>query len=212
MNLSAEWRRLRELDWRELDIKEAGGWPWSLQFGCFLLALGLAFAGMNWYLAAPKLESLEEARQQEQTLLRDYRSKAAGAARLPPLIDQAEALESRLEGLLKLLPDGAEIPSLVDDISKAALDNQLAIDAIRLRAPINQEHYTERPFDIRVRGDYHRIASFLAAVAALPRIVTQHDFTLAPAGNAGELQLSMLARTYSDVEKAAPQGQGGSTR
>ncbi|WP_458524812.1 type 4a pilus biogenesis protein PilO [Onishia taeanensis] len=207
MNLSAEWRRLRELEWRELDIKEAGGWPWSLQLGCCLLALGLAFAGMNWYLAAPKLEALEEARQQEQTLLRDYRSKAAGAARLPPLIDQAKELEGRLAELLELLPNGAEIPALIDDISKAALDNQLAIEAIRLREPVNREYYTERPFDIRVRGDYHRIASFLAAVAALPRIVTQHDFTLAPAG--GELELSLLARTYSDVDGSAPDAQEG---
>ena len=60
MNLSAEWRRLRELDWRELDIKEAGGWPWSLQLACCLLVLGLTCFAMDWYLAAPKVEALEQ--------------------------------------------------------------------------------------------------------------------------------------------------------
>ncbi|QJQ95074.1 MULTISPECIES: type 4a pilus biogenesis protein PilO [Halomonadaceae] len=196
MNVSGEWRRLRELDWRELDIKEAGGWPWSLQLACCLLAAGLAFAGMHWYLAAPKAGELAIAERQERELLSDYRSKAAQAANLPTMREQAEELDNRLQFLLKMLPTGAEIPSLIDNISETAIDNQLTIDVIRLRTPVEREFYIEQPFDIQVQGDYHRIAAFLAGVAGLPRIVTQHDFTLAPAGP-GQLRLSMLASTYS---------------
>ena len=197
MSLSAEWRRLRELDWRELDIKEAGGWPWSLQAACCLLVLGLTFAGMDWYLATPKVETLEQARRDEAQLLIDYRRQAALAAKLPAMEAQVMALEERLDSLLEMLPSGAEIPALIDDISKTALENQLSIETIRLREPVTQEHYIERPFDIRVRGDYHRIGAFLAGVAALPRIVTQHDFSLASVPGSEALELSMLARTYS---------------
>lgn len=197
MNLSAEFRRLRDLEWSELDIKESGGWPFLLQLICCLLALGLTFAGMYWYLAAPKMEELEQARQEEARLLGDYRRKAGQAANLPALREQVDALDERLSELVAMLPGGPEIPALIDDISETAIDNQLTIDFIRLRSPATQEFYTERPFDIRVRGDYHRIASFIAGVADLQRIVTQHDFTLEPSGGANQLQLSMLARTYS---------------
>lgn len=197
MNLSAEFRRLRDLDWGELDIKESGSWPFLLQLLCCLLALGLTFAGIYWYLAAPKMEELEQARQEEARLLSDYRRKAGQAANLPVLREQVEVLEGRLSDLVAMLPGGPEIPALIDDISETAIDNQLAIDFIRLRSPATQEFYTERPFDIRVRGDYHRIASFIAGVADLPRIVTQHDFTLEPSGEGNRLQLSMLAKTYS---------------
>ncbi|MBB3183803.1 type IV pilus assembly protein PilO [Halomonas fontilapidosi] len=197
MNLSTEFRRLRDLDWGELDIKESGGWPFLLQLICCLLVLGLTFAGMYWYLAAPKMEELEQAQREEQRLLRDYRSKAAQAANLPALREQVEELDQRLSALVAMLPGGPEIPALIDDISETALDNQLTIDFIRLRSPASQEFYTERPFDIRVRGDYHRIGSFIAGIADLPRIVTQHDFSLEPVGGGNRLQLSMLARTYS---------------
>lgn len=197
MNLSTEVRRLRDMDWGELDIKESGGWPFLLQLICCVLVLGLTLAGMYWYLAAPKVEELEQAQREEQRLLRDYRSKSAQAANLPALREQVEELDERLSSLVAMLPGGPEIPSLIDDISETALDNQLSIDFIRLRSPALQEFYTERPFDIRVRGDYHRIASFIAGVADLPRIVTQHDFGLEPVDGGNRLQFSMLAKTYS---------------
>lgn len=211
MSLSGEFRRLRELDWGELDIKEAGSWPLLLQLCCALLVMGLTFAGMYWYLAAPRVEALESAREEEAQLLRDYRRKSAQAADLPALRARVEALDARLTTLVAMLPGGAEIPSLIDSISETALDNQLTIDIIRLRSPETREFYVERPFDIRVQGDYHRIASFIAGIADLPRVVTQHDFSLTPVDDEGRLQLSMLARTYSyrsDEERAAAEEEG----
>ncbi len=198
MSLKAEMRRLRELDWRELDIKEAGIWPWSLQLVLCLLLLGITFAGMHWYLAGPAKEALEQVRSQEAQLIRDYRSKAAQAANLEAMREQMGVLEARMDTLREMLPSGAEVPALIDNITETALENQLAIDYIRLRGTAAREHYVEQPFDIQVRGDYHRIASFLAGVAGLPRIVTLHDMTLTPEGSNGQdLRLSMLARTYS---------------
>ena len=206
MSLKAEMRRLRELDWRELDIKEAGSWPWSLQLLTCLLVLGVTFAGMHWYLAGPAKEELEQARSQEAGLIRDYRSKAAQAANLEAMREQMSVLEVRMGELREMLPTGAEVASLLDNISEAAIDSQLSIDFLRLRDPLVDEHYIERPFDIQVKGDYHRIAAFLADVASLPRIVTLHDLTLVPDDGDGQLlQLSMLARTYSyrqDEEEA----------
>ncbi|MFB9145774.1 type 4a pilus biogenesis protein PilO [Halomonas alkalicola] len=207
MSLKGEMRRLRELDWRELDIKEAGVWPWSLQLLCCLLLLGATFYGMHWYLAAPAKEELERVRGQEAQLIRDYRSKAAQAANLEAMREQMGVLEARMSELREMLPTGAEVPSLIDNISETAIDNQLAIDSIRLRGTVTREHYIEQPFDIQVQGDYHRIATFLAGVAALPRIVTLHDMTLSPEGGSGQrLRLSLLARTYSyrQSEEGAP--------
>ncbi len=208
MSLKGELRRLRDLDWRELDIKEAGGWPWLLQVICCLLALGLTFAGLHWYLAAPEAEKLETVRAEEPRLLRDYRSKASQAANLEAMREEMQSLEARMATLREMLPTGAEIPSLIDDISETAIENQLSIDFIRLRGPVSREYYIEQPFDIQVQGDYHRVAAFLAGVAGLPRIVTQHDFTLSPEGGSGQrLRLSLLARTYSyrpPSEEAAP--------
>ena len=67
----------------------------------------------------------------------------------------------------------------------------------------------ERGFDIEVRGGYHEIAAFLGSVAALPRIVTLHDFTLTPVNEGDTLRLSLLARTYSYREDADPKARAG---
>lgn len=204
MSLSAELRRLRDLDWRELDLREAGTWPVSLQVISCLLVFAAVFWLVQWFMVAPQAESLERARAQERELLGQYEAKAYQAANLPMMREQMDELESRMAELLQMLPTGAEVPTLIDNISDTALDNQLTIDFIRLRSPVPQEFYTEQPFDIRVRGDYHRIAAFLSGVAGLPRVVTLHDFTLTPVDEAGTLQLSMLAKTYSHREEEAP--------
>lgn len=194
-----EWRRLKGVDWGELDIKESGGWPFLLQLICCALVLGLTLAAMYWYLGSPKTEALAQARSEEVASIRDYRRKAAQAAHLEVMRREMAVLEGRMSDLREMLPTDTEIPSLIDNISEAAIDNQLAIEFIRLRSPVAQEFYFEQPFDLRVQGDYHRIAEFLATVARLPRIVTQHDLTLEPLDEAQgqRLQLSMLARTYS---------------
>jgi type IV pilus assembly protein PilO len=201
MSLTAELRRLRDLDWRELSLREAGTWPVSLQVTSCLIVLAAVFWLVQWYVVAPQAEALERERAQESELLSQYEAKAYQAANLPMMREQMSELEARIAELLQMLPTGAEVPTLIDNISDTALENQLAIDFIRLRTPVPQEFYTEQPFDIQVRGDYHRIASFLSGVAGLPRIVTLHDFTLAPVDDAGTLQLSMLAKTYSHREE-----------
>ena len=204
MTLKAELRRLRELDWRELDVREAGNWPVSLKVICHAMVLGGILWAMNWYIAAPRAELLERARAEERELIQRYESKAYQAASLPMMRQQMGELEARMGVLLEMLPTGVEVPALIDNISDTAHDNQLTIDFIRLLEPRPREFYTEQPFDIQVQGDYHRIAAFLSGVAGLSRIVTLHDFKLVPAEKADTLRLSMLAKTYNHRPESQP--------
>lgn len=204
MNLKSEWERLRDLDWRGLDVNEAASWPVSLKVICHLLVLVGIVAAMNWYMAAPRAVLLEGAQGQERELIQRYESKAFQAANLPLMREQMGELEARMALLLEMLPTGVEVPALIDNISDTAHDNQLAIDFIRLRSPVPKEFYTEQSFDIQVRGDYHRIAAFLSGVAGLPRIVTLHDFSLVPVEKTDTLRLSMLAKTYNHRPESQP--------
>ncbi|WP_227369019.1 type 4a pilus biogenesis protein PilO [Halomonas sp. M20] len=203
-NLKLEWQRLRELEWRELDISEAASWPKSLKAICHGLVLAGTFVAMNWYLAAPRAEQLESARAQESEWIQRYENKALQAASLPLMREQMGELEGRMGLLLEMLPTGAEVPALIDNISDTAHDNQLTIDFIRLRSPVLKTFYTEQPFDIQVQGDYHRIAAFLSGVAGLSRIVTLHDFSLVPVEKTDTLRLSMLAKTYNHRPESQP--------
>ena len=196
-----EWQRLRDVDWRDLDVKEAGGWPWLLKVLCCCLALLAALSVMLWLVVSEQREALMVAQRQEARLLSEYRSKASQAAFLPEMRDQLATLEGQVGRLRTMLPTDAEIPSLLDSISDAAADNRLTIETIRLRPAQAQAHYVEQPLDIQVRGGYHQLARFSADIASLPRMVTQHDFTLEPVEERGDtLRLSLLARTYRYLE------------
>lgn len=205
MSLRNQWQQLREVEWRDLDLKEAGSWPALLQWLCLVVLFGGVFWAAQWYLAAPRQATLDALQAREQALLAEYERRAYQAANLGQMRAQMAELDARMRVLLEMLPSDAEIPALLDDISDAAQDHRLVIDSIRLREPVPQAFYVEQPFDIEVRGGYHDIAAFLSSVAALPRIVTLHDFTLTPADEGDTLRLSLLARTYSYREDAAPQ-------
>ena len=193
-----EWQRLRQVRLSELSLEEGGSWPWLLRvLFCVLVVLIVAF-GAQWYLAAPVAREVSDARAQVETMKSQYATRAFQAANLPLLERRMQELDARMGALLSMLPTDSEVPALLDDISDAARQQQLEIDFIRLASTEAHPFYITQPLDIQVRGDYHRLAAFISRVAELPRIVTLHDFTLAPTdSDTGDaLVLSLQAETY----------------
>ncbi|MDO6805668.1 type 4a pilus biogenesis protein PilO, partial [Wenyingzhuangia sp. 1_MG-2023] len=84
---------------------------------------------------------------------------------------------------------------LIDDISAAALGAGLKLNAISPEQMVNTEFYNELPIRIEVDGGYHEMGAFVSGVAALPRIVTLHDFAISSAKKDG-LSMTILAKTY----------------
>jgi len=71
---------------------------------------------------------------------------------------------------------------------------------------VKQEIFIEQPIAIEATGDYHAFGAFVSSIAALPRIVTMHDFTVdaSPAKDSKSdipvLNYSIKAKTYRYVE------------
>ncbi len=68
------------------------------------------------------------------------------------------------------------------------------------------EFYAIQPITIRVTGTYHEFGNFVSTVAALPRIVTQHDVNITPksggkVGGEDELIMNLIAKTYRYLEE-----------
>ncbi|MFG6667282.1 type 4a pilus biogenesis protein PilO [Halomonas sp. HNIBRBA4712] len=209
--MRAEWQRLKEVELQQLDLKEAGSWPIFLRVLCVTLVFALAFGALIAWQVSDKRAKLAEAKREEARLLSDYRVKASEVALLPNVQNQLETLETHMTRMRAMLPTSVEIPSLLDSISDAAVDNRLTIEGIRLGAPVVNEHYIEHPLDIQVRGGFHQLGRFIADISQLARIVTQHDLTLASTEPGSEaLRLSLVARTYSYIDESDElPGEGG---
>ena len=193
--------QLRNFDLGDLDVNNIGAWPTPVKAIVLLLIfIGVIGGGYYFYLT-DKQKALDLAATKESELRLDYEKKSFQAANLDAYRKQKEEMEATFGALLRQLPSDTEVPGLLEDITRAALDNELTIESIDLEAENRTEFYVELPIDIVVEGDYHKIGAFVSGVANLSRIVTLHDFKVAPQKTAQNLKMTILAKTYRYLEE-----------
>jgi len=200
----SEWfAGLRNIDINDLDTNNMGSWPPAIKAvaGALLMVLVLAL-GYNFYISDLETQ-LESKREEESTLKEQFASKARMAANLELYTQQMKEMENSFGVLLRQLPSDTEVPGLLEDITRTGLGSGLEFEEIKLLPEVTQPFYIELPIQITVTGAYHDLATFVSGVAGLPRIVTLHDFDIAPANPEGgtKLRMSILAKTYRYNDK-----------
>lgn len=193
--------QLQNFDVNDLDVNNIGSWPTPVKAIIMALVFFVVLGAGYYFYLTEKQTRLELAQTKESELRADYEVKAEKAANLEEYRSQKQQMEATFGALLKQLPQDTEVPGLLDDITRAALDNELQIESIDLQTERQLEFYVELPIDIVVEGSYHKIGSFISGVAALSRIVTLHDFTLEPQGSPLNLKLKILAKTYRYLDE-----------
>ncbi|MDP2505613.1 MULTISPECIES: type 4a pilus biogenesis protein PilO [unclassified Oceanobacter] len=190
--------KLQELDvndLNEIDWEDMGSWPTpgKVVF-CSLIFVAVLVAGY-FLLVKDSGERLQQEASKEVQLKKDIEKKAYRVANLDAYKEQLAEMRDSFGSLLKQLPKDTEVPGLIDDISAAALGAGLKLNAISPQKMVNTEFYNELPIRIEVDGGYHEMGAFVSGVAALPRIVTLHDFAISSAKKDG-LSMTILAKTY----------------
>lgn len=191
-----------KVDFRRLQLSKMAQWPGALKaLLCALLLLAVLVMGYGLHLRE-RIGQLEHLRAGEFDLKQQFVDKADQAAHLPLYRAQIQGMQRALDEVLRLLPGDAEVPGLLEDISRTGQGNGLAFEEIKLLPEVNGTFYLELPIQITVVGTYHGLAAFVSAISALPRIVTLHDLNLEPAIQAGGavLRMSLLAQTYRNHE------------
>lgn len=187
-----------------LDLENVGGWPAPVKAGAIvLLCVALLGAGY-WFDTKKQLENLEKAKKQEQEKLNIYDVKQRKAANLEPLKEQLEEMKQSFGDMLRQLPNKAEIEGLLVDISQTGLAAGLEFELFKPMPEKQQDFYAEKPIKLRVTGDYHDFGEFISGVAALPRIVTQHDVSIKGGSSKeqpGRLVMEATAKTYRYLDE-----------
>jgi len=193
--------QLKNFDLADLDFNNVGSWPGVIK-GLVLLILFIAVLGGGYYLyLTDKQTMLEQAVRKEADLRDDFEKKSFQAANLDAYRQQKDEMEATFGALLRQLPSDTEVPGLLEDITRTALDNELTIESIDLAPEKRTEFYIELPIDIVVEGNYHKIGAFVSGVANLSRIVTLHDFTITPQQSPQSLKMTILAKTYRYLDE-----------
>jgi type IV pilus assembly protein PilO len=193
--------QLKSFDVGDLDINDIGVWPAAVKALILTILFVAVLAGGYFFYLTDKQDLLTGVQGEETTLKSEYESKSFQAANLQQYRDQQTEMEARFGTLLRQLPSDTEVPGLLEDITLTALNNGLKIESIDLQPERRAEFYVELPITVTVNGDFHDLGSFVSGVANLSRIVTLHDFTIAPETSPGDLKMSILAKTYRYLDE-----------
>lgn len=196
MSLSQSLESLKNFDFNDLDVNNAGIWPAPLKFIVMLILVGLVLGGTYYFIVKDQYLALDQVDKKEQTLRDQYEQKAHRVANLDVYRKQMVEMEETFGALVRQLPSDTEVPGLLEDITNTAVGTGLDLQQIQLQAEIPRDFYVELPININVTGEYHELGSFVSSVAGLPRIVTLHDFTITPQKDSGQMAMTVVARTY----------------
>ncbi len=185
-----------------LDFENVGNWPLVAKITAIVFCCIMIVIGGYWLDTSNMLDRLEAARTKEHDLKQLFELKQKKAANLESYKHQMMEIEQTFGSLLKQLPSKTEVADLLTDISQAGLGAGLEFELFKPQAEVPVEFYVELPIKLKVRGRYHEFGEFISAVAALPRIVTLHEFKIVPVEQADseELIMEATAKTYRYLE------------
>lgn len=191
-----------------LDSSNFGSWPLSVKITCWIF-LFFVVCAIGYFLALkPKLDAIDQAHAQEQNLLNEFKDKDSKLRNLQQYQAQLQQMEMNFNQQLQQLPKETEIPSLVEDINLTGVNSGLKFKNIRLENEVTQEFFIEQPISIEATGDYHSFGMFVSGIAALPRIVTLHDFVITATQSEDKksdiptVDYSLKAKTYRYIATA----------
>jgi type IV pilus assembly protein PilO len=197
-------RSVREFDFGNLDFDNVGSWPPAIKIFVRVLLLALILVAGYYYHVEDLQLTLAAAEAKELDLRKDYETKAFQAANLSAYRQQMVEMEASFGVLVSQLPSDTEVPGLLEDITNKGLLNGLEIAVIDLQTEKESEFYVELPIEIVASGSYHDLGAFISGMAALPRIVTLHDFQIdTSSDNSNFLDIKILAKTYRYKDEEA---------
>lgn len=189
---------LRSIDLRELDFASVGAWSSRRKTAVALMWLSLLLVLGYLLFLLSSTTRLQQQAEAQVALKTAFESRVAQVANLDAYVIQLHDLEAAFSAMLKQLPAQAQVPGLLDQVSQLGKANGLVIERIQWLPEVLQPFYAELPLQMSLAGGYHELGLFVSAMASLPRIVTLHDFALAPLNSTGDgqLRMTLLARTY----------------
>lgn len=195
-----------------LNAQNFGSAP-ALVKGFIIVMLIVFILVLSWFLlVSNKLEQIKQAEAEQETLLEQYRIKESKARHLEVYNDQVVQMQLQFAELLGQLPQDTMVSELIEGISMAGSGSGLRFQDITVQPEIEQEYFIEQPITITGIGDYHKFGDFVSSIAALPRIITMHNFevknTQPSLDVMPQLQLVLQTKTYRSKQVSLEEDEG----
>ena len=137
-----------------------------------LLLAGLGYVFWQYLYSPLRAERLGT--EEQLATLQSYNDQARALTQPTRLreLEQREAeYQVKLAEYETLLPSEAEVPTLLEEVAFAAIENDVKIVNFAPLPEVPGDVLVEIPYDVQVQGDYHEVGRFLASVVSFPRVV-----------------------------------------
>lgn len=162
--------------------------------------LGLAAAGLYWnFQYVPRDEELTVLQVRVDSLeAANQRAKAELASgSVADLQREAESLEGDLVLMRQLVPEGNEVPLLLEQVSDAARRVGLDIGSVQPLGVDQGADFDAHRYKLSLQGSYHTVAEFLTNVGSLTRIVAPMNVAVTVAQTPAAARPGGVAPTVS---------------
>ncbi len=180
----------------DIDFNESGEWPLIGKIVAGLLIFAVIWGAGYYFMIKDKRIELAQLEQTETELRASFEIKQSKAVNLEAYKEQMKEMELSFASMLQQLPRKSEVADLLVDISRTGLVNGLEFELFKPEEERPIDFYIELPITMRVTGTYHQFAEFISGIAALPRIVTLHNFKMGQLTSDGNMTMDITAKTY----------------
>jgi len=174
---------------------------------CLLVCVGYYY--LYYKEASRQISTLETKLAELESKIKE---QEVIAKNLPSFQAEVRRLEEQLGLLLDQLPNSAEIPSLLKNISDLGRESGLEFLKFAPQGEVSKGFYAEIPVAITVNGEYHGFALFADKVSHLPRIVNLSNIVFSGPKPVGDdrvqVNVSCTATTFRFLEQEGG-GKGG---
>lgn len=157
-----------------------------------------------WFMVMPQLDELTRLDGELARLESELIQKRQIADNLPQFKAEFAKMEKQLEKALTQLPNKAELPTLLTNLSTIAKDNGLEVKTFKPMNEVSKGFFAEVPTTLALEGTYHQFAMFAEAVSSLSRIVNVGDLSLSSPkveGGSAQLKIDCKVTTFRFVEQ-----------
>jgi type IV pilus assembly protein PilO len=158
----------------------------------FLVATGL-YVKFFWLPISDKQKDLAD---QIQQIDNKIQKAEAQASRLKRLQDELSTLNQQAVEAEKRLPKNKDVPEILITLSHLADKYHVAIQNFSPGPSKSQQFFVELAYPMTVKGSYHNIGRFFAAIALQTRIFNVRDVVYPAAGGDGEMTVTFTLLTY----------------
>ncbi|MBI3982312.1 MAG: type 4a pilus biogenesis protein PilO [Gemmatimonadetes bacterium] len=165
--------------------------------GLAAFAAVVAVVAFWMYWRAPRVAEAGEMRVRVDSLQArvDSAKRDLASGTVEQLRQRVREYEASLRVMRQLVPTGAEVPSLIDDVNARAKRRGVDIGDFAPQAVEPGTPFETHRYQFAVLGHYDEIGEFLSDVASLSRIMVPYEITVNRANET-------VAQTFQDTSGA----------